>query len=79
MTINEICSACINALHVENYDEATIFNYEGVIRRFKQFCDEKNVDVYTSEIGKAYADDVISKKLVSLVRIAIIPRGDFIV
>ncbi len=62
MTIDEICSACINALHAESYNESTIFNYEGVIRRFKQFCKERDVTMYSSEIGKAYADDVISKK-----------------
>lgn len=62
MTIDEICSACINALRVEGYNESTIFNYEGVIRRFKQFCEERDVSLYSSEIGKAYADDVISKK-----------------
>ena len=62
MTIDEICSACINELRVEAYNESTIFNYEGVIRRFKQFCKERNVTLYSSEIGKAYAEDVISKK-----------------
>lgn len=62
MTINEICEACLNALRAEGYNETTIFNYEGVIRRFKQFCYEKDVMLYTSEIGKTYADDVISKK-----------------
>jgi len=62
MTIDEICSACINAIRAENYNESTIFNYEGVIRRFKQFCEDRDISVYSSEIGKAYADDVISKK-----------------
>lgn len=62
MTIDEICSACINELRVEAYNESTIFNYEGVIRRFKQFCKERDVTLYSSEIGKAYAEDVISKK-----------------
>lgn len=62
MTIDEICSACINALRAEGYNESTIFNYEGVIRRFKQFCEERNITLYSSESGKAYADDVISKK-----------------
>lgn len=62
MTIDEICSARINALHAEGYNESTIFNYEGVIRRFKQFCKNRDIAVYSSEIGKAYADDVISKK-----------------
>lgn len=62
MTINEICTACINALRAEGYNESTIFNYEGVIRRFKQFCEERNITLYSSELGKAYADNVISKK-----------------
>lgn len=62
MTINEICSACINALRVASYNESTIFNYEGVVRRFKQFCKERDDTLYSSETGKAYADDVISKK-----------------
>lgn len=62
MTIDKICEACIKALRAEGYNETTIFNYEGVIRRFKQFCSEKDVTRYTSEIGRAYADDVISKK-----------------
>lgn len=62
MTIEEICSACINALLKKNYNKSTILNYEGVIRRFKQFCIERNFTVYSSKIGKAYADDVISKK-----------------
>lgn len=62
MTIDEMCKACIDALRSERYNESTIFNYEGVIRRFKIFCEEKQVTSYTSEIGKKYADDVISKK-----------------
>lgn len=62
MTIDEICEACINALHIEGYNESTIFNYEGVIRRFKQFCRDRQVTLYSSDIGKAYANDVISKK-----------------
>ena len=62
MTIDEICNACIGALRSEGYNKSTIFNYEGVIRRFKQFCVEQKVIHYSSEQGKAYADDVISKK-----------------
>jgi site-specific recombinase XerD len=62
MTIDEICNAFIKALHEEGYNESTLFNFEGVIRRFKQFCKEHDVTFYSSEIGKAYADDVISRK-----------------
>lgn len=62
MTIDEICEACIKALYSEGYNETTILNYEGVIRRFKVFCEERQVVSYTTEIGKHYADNVISKK-----------------
>ena len=44
------------------YNDSTILNYMGVIRRFKAFCQEKGVTDYSYEIGKQYADDVISKK-----------------
>ena len=62
MTIDSICGACINAIRNTGYNESTVFNYEGVVRRFKQFCAERNVTVYCCEVGKAYADDVISSK-----------------
>lgn len=62
MTIENICSKCIQAIKDQGYNNSTIFNYEGVIRRFKSFCSERNVSDYSSEIGKAYAEDVISKK-----------------
>lgn len=61
MTIDAICDACIVALTDAGYYETTIFNYKGVIRRFKAFCEEHNVSEYTPEFGKQYADDVISK------------------
>lgn len=62
MTIETICDACIDAVRRSNYNDSTVFNYEGLIRRFKQFCNEKNVTEYSCEIGKLYADNVISKK-----------------
>lgn len=62
MTIDSICTACINAVRNAGYNESTVFNYEGVVRRFKQFCSERNVTVYSCEIGKTYATDVISPK-----------------
>ena len=58
MTIDSICTACINAVRNAGYNESTVFNYEGVVRRFKQFCSARNVTVYYCEIGKTYADDV---------------------
>lgn len=62
MTIETICDSCIKAVTDAGYNEATIFNYEGVVRRFKKFCIERDVIEYSRVIGKQYADDVISKK-----------------
>lgn len=62
MNIDTICAKCIEALSEAGYSDTTIFNYEGVIRRFKEFCFEKGITEYSSEIGKLYADDVISEK-----------------
>lgn len=62
MDIDTICAKCIEAVKNAGYNDSTIFNYVGVIRRFKVFCQERSVTDYSSEIGKQYADDVISKK-----------------
>ena len=62
MNIDTICAKCIEAVKGAGYNDSTILNYRGVIRRFKAFCQEKGVTDYSSEIGKQYADDVISKK-----------------
>ena len=62
MTIETICNLLLDALAEAGFNESTICNYKGVIRRFKIFCNEREVTDYTPEIGQAYADDVISKK-----------------
>jgi len=62
MTIETICNLLLDALTEASFNESTICNYKGVIRRFKIFCNEREVTDYTPEIGQAYADDVISKK-----------------
>lgn len=61
MTIDTICILLLDALAKAGHRERTIFFYKGIIRRFKTFCNEKGVVDYTPKIGKAYADDVISK------------------
>lgn len=61
MTIDTICASCIEAIRNAGYNDSTIFNYEGVIRRFKTFCEERGITEYSCAIGKLYADDVISK------------------
>ena len=44
------------------YNDSTVFNYQGAVRRFKIFCKENDVTEYSYEIGKLYADSVISPK-----------------
>jgi site-specific recombinase XerD len=62
VTIETICSLCLKAVVNAGYNESTIRNYRGVIRRFKKFCVDHNVKDYSCDIGKMYADDVISSK-----------------
>lgn len=62
MEINTICDALLAALDEAGYNEHTIFNYKGVVRRFKDFCKHKGITEYTPGFGKTYADDVISIK-----------------
>lgn len=62
MTIDAICTLLIDSLKDAGYNNSTIFNYQGVVRRFKAFCDEQGSSEYSSEIGRCYAEDIISKK-----------------
>lgn len=62
MSIDEICNLLLKALADAGYNESTIFNYQGVIRRFKTYCRERGVTEYSPEIGQPYTDDVISEK-----------------
>lgn len=60
MLIEEICDQLIAALQDAGYNDSTIFNYRGVIRRFKKICEEEGVTEYDLDIGQRYADAVIS-------------------
>lgn len=62
MEIHTICTHLIDALVQTGYNEHTIFNYNGVIRRFKKFCQLHGITEYTPDFGKIYADDVVSLK-----------------
>lgn len=62
MTIEEIGSLLIRALEEGNYKESTVFNYKGVIRRSKTFCEERGATEYSPKIGTEYANAVISPK-----------------
>lgn len=77
MTIETICNLLLDALTEAGFNESTLFNYKGVIRRFETFCNEKGVTDYTPEIGQAYADDVISKKPGNTVPSDITHKEDF--
>lgn len=62
MNIDNLCELLLEALAEAGFNESTLFNYRGVIRRFKSFCKEKGFSEYSTDVGQAYADDVISKK-----------------
>ena len=62
MNIDNLCKLLLEALAKAGFNESTLFNYRGVIRRFKAFCKEKGFSEYSTDVGQAYADDVISKK-----------------
>ena len=62
MDINTVCTLLINALKEARYNDSTVFNYKGAVRRFKAFCMEHGVTEYNHEIGRLYADAVISPK-----------------
>ena len=75
MKIDTICNLLLETLIQAGYNENTISNYRGVIRRFKAFCKGKEAFEYTPELGQSYADDVISKKLGSLANSVISHRA----
>ena len=62
MDIDTVCKLLISALEDAGYNASTIFNYQGAVRRFKAFCEERNVTEYSSDVGKLYANAVISPK-----------------
>ena len=62
MTVDTICEAFLQALKNARYNASTIRNYQGVVRRFKSFCAEQNVIDYSCDIGKLYAEYVVSPK-----------------
>ena len=40
MNIDNICKLLLKALSEAGFNESTLLNYRGVIRRFKAFCKE---------------------------------------
>ena len=78
MSIDEICELLLEALADAEYNENTIFNYRGVIRRFKAYCRESEIAEYSPEVGQPYADDVISAKTGKFSNQRYISQGRFI-
>ena len=78
MNIDNLCDLLLDSLKDAKYNESTIFNYEGVIRRFKAFCKEHGVAEYTPEFGQLYADDVISIKTGKFSKQRYFSQGRFI-
>ena len=62
MDIDTVCKLLISALEDAGYNASTIFNYQGAVRRFKAFCEERNVTEYSCDVGESYANAVISPK-----------------
>ncbi len=62
MDIATVCTLLLDALKDAGYNDSTISNYHGAVRRFKTFCIEHGVNEYSCEIGKLYADAVINPK-----------------
>lgn len=78
MSIDDICELLLKSLADAGYNENTIFNYRGVIRRFKAYCSEKGITDYTPDVGQPYADDVISAKTGMFSNQRYISQGRFI-
>lgn len=78
MNIDMICNALLDALAEVGYHEHTIFNYKGVIRRFKAFCEKKGITEYNPDLGQTYADDVISAKTGKLSKNRYHSQGRFV-
>ena len=62
MNIDNLCELLLEAIAEAGFNESTLFNYRGIIRRFKAFCKKKGFSEYSADVGQAYADDVISIK-----------------
>ena len=71
MNIDNLCKLLLEALAEAGFNESTLFNYRGVIRRFKAFCKEKGYSEYSTDVGQAYADD--AKFLLSHRQLRLIP------
>ena len=72
MDINTVCTLLIDALKGAGYNDSTIFNYQGAVRRFKAFCEKHNVTDMTMKSAGSMLKLWSAPKLESLARSVII-------
>lgn len=62
MTIDFICESFLAFLKENGYRKSTLIYYKRITNQFRRFCKERNTDVYTTEIGKHFSEDVLGLK-----------------
>ncbi|WP_407428314.1 hypothetical protein, partial [Treponema sp.] len=62
MTIDFICESFLAFLKENGYRKSTLIYYKRITNQFRRFCKERNTDVYTTEIGKQFSEDVLGLK-----------------
>ena len=62
MTIDFICNSFLDFLRQNNYRKTTLVYYKRITNQFRRFCKERKTDMYTTEIGRQFSEDVLGIK-----------------
>ena len=62
MTIDFICNSFLDFLRQKQYRKTTLVYYKRITNQFRRFCRERKTDLYTTEIGKQFSEDVLGIK-----------------
>ena len=62
MTVNFICDSFLDFLRQKQYRKTTLVYYKRITNQFRRFCRERKTDLYTTEIGKQFSEDVFGYK-----------------
>ena len=62
MTIDFICNSFLDFLRKNNYRKTTLVYYKRITNQFRRFCKERKTDMYTTEIGRQFSEDVLGIK-----------------
>ena len=62
MTVNFICDSFLDFLIQKQYRKTTLVYYKRITNQFRRFCRERKTDLYTTEIGKQFSEDVLGIK-----------------